>query len=260
MTSPAFLTLKLCLIFLSTLLLASFLAHAAFTDQEKAEFVLLYAEEGYDYVEFCRRLRRDRGMRRGYPPRRTLDGWMTEFKARGSVSRKETEKNKFVISNLLWMLWILMSLAPFGHRSSNNKGANIRHNPTTSIRRIAHELNASTMSVQRVLRKDLKLYPYKMEIVQELTNEDRATRVQFAIDMLEVMDEDPDFIGNIMFSDEANFDLIGNVNKQNIRYWAGEPPTDFFKEMPLHSPIVHVCGGRQSWESRTLLLRDQCEQ
>jgi hypothetical protein len=119
-------------------------------------------------------------------------------------------------------------------------GANVRHNPTTSIRRIAHELNASTTTVQRVLRKDLKLYPYKMEVVQDLSDEDRATRVQFAMDMLETMDGDPDFLSHIMFSDEANFDLVGNVNKQNIRYWATDPPTDFFKEVPLHPPLVEV--------------------
>jgi Helix-turn-helix domain (DUF4817) len=102
MTSSPFLTMKPCLILLAALFLA-FLTLAAYTDQEKAEFVLLYAEEGYDYAEFCRRLRRDRGMRRGYPPRSTLDGWKAEFKTRGSVSRKETTRIKFVLFRCGWM-------------------------------------------------------------------------------------------------------------------------------------------------------------
>ena len=70
-----------------------------FTEQEKAEFVLLYAEGGYDYVALCRRLRKDRGMRRGYPPRTSMNRWVEEFKGRGSLARKERTNTRFVFEN-----------------------------------------------------------------------------------------------------------------------------------------------------------------
>jgi hypothetical protein len=43
----------------------------------------------------------------------------------------------------------------------------------------------------------------------------------------------------IIMSDEAHFHLSGEVNKQNLRYWASENPLNI-REKPLHSERVTV--------------------
>ena len=61
-------------------------------------------------------------------------------------------------------------------------------------------------------------------------------RVLFAMDILEMLDEDPQMLNNIIFSDEAHFSLHGHTNTWNSRYWNLDNP-NFFVEMPLHSPV-----------------------
>jgi hypothetical protein len=53
-------------------------------------------------------------------------------------------------------------------------------------------------------------------VVQAITPDDRVARKEFAVTMLEKLDEDNDFLRKIMFSDEATFHVSGKVNKQNI--------------------------------------------
>jgi hypothetical protein len=58
--------------------------------------------------------------------------------------------------------------------------------------------------------------------VQAVTPDDRVDRKEFAVTMLEKLDEDNEFLRKIMFSDEATFHISGEVNKQNVRIWGSE--------------------------------------
>lgn len=53
------------------------------------------------------------------------------------------------------------------------------------------------------------------------------------------MDDDPDYLQSIWFSDEATFFVSGEVNRHNFRYWAPENP-NWHREAPLHSQKVTV--------------------
>jgi hypothetical protein len=68
-------------------------------------------------------------------------------------------------------------------------------------------------------------------VVQAITSDDRVARKEFAVTMLEKLDEDHDFLRKIMFSDEATFHVSGKVNKQNIPMWGSEHP---------HATVEHI--------------------
>jgi len=39
---------------------------------------------------------------------------------------------------------------------------------------------------------------------------------------MQKIDEEPNFLLNIVFSDEATFEVNGNVNKHNYKLWSDE--------------------------------------
>ncbi|CAH1989820.1 unnamed protein product [Acanthoscelides obtectus] len=102
-----------------------------------------------------------------------------------------------------------------------------------------------------MLRKDLRLHAYKIQLVQELKDNDAIQRLNFANEMLNRFSS----LNNVLFSDEAHFHLNGHVNKQNCRYWSPENPRRKHQK-PLHSPKVtvwaamsaHWCRQRSLWD------------
>lgn len=111
----------------------------------------------------------------------------------------------------------------------------VRQNPSQSVRKRGQGLNIKKSSLHTILKKDLHLTAYKIQLVQELKPTDYPLRLNFANEMLQRF---PTF-ENILFSDEANFHLNGHVNKQNCRFWSNENPREKH-ERPLHSPKVIV--------------------
>lgn len=114
----------------------------------------------------------------------------------------------------------------------------ISKKPSKSIRKIAQEVGSSRATVQRVLKADLRLKPYKMKIHQMISDADRRQRITFATWLKTKTSQDMDFLKRIWFSDEANFHLDGRVNAQNNRLWAAQPSPQAVTEQPLHSPKV----------------------
>jgi hypothetical protein len=86
----------------------------------------------------------------------------------------------------------------------------------------------------------LHYHPYKIQVVQKLSERDFIARKAFCEQFLTLVQEEPDVIRRMM-SDEAHFELSGCVNKQNMRYWSDNNPQ--LLEKPLHSSKVTVwCG------------------
>jgi hypothetical protein len=71
---------------------------------------------------------------------------------------------------------------------------------------------------------------YKVQILQELKSEDNPRRHNFACDMLD-RTADPNFLINIMFSDETIFHVSGVINRHNVWIWGSQQ---------LHSIMEHV--------------------
>lgn len=113
----------------------------------------------------------------------------------------------------------------------------IESTPQTSIRKVLGNITnrPSKASVQRILKFDLKLIPYKMSVMQHLKDTDIEARLRFA-DWVKLNDG---LIKHVWFSDEAHFYLNGQINKQNCRFWGKEKP-DIYLEKPLHGDKVTV--------------------
>jgi hypothetical protein len=69
------------------------------------------------------------------------------------------------------------------------------------------------------LHSDLNFRPYKIQVVQQLSDHDKEVHMQFCHQLLELMAGNPDMPDNILMSHEAHFYLHGVINKQKPRYW-----------------------------------------
>jgi len=95
--------------------------------------------------------------------------------------------------------------------------------PHISINRVAQKHKIGYGSVHKILKLN-KWHPYKLHLVQELSEDDFDRRIEFCDVMMEMIVDDPVLLNNIVFSEEATFELTGNVSRHNCRYWTNENP------------------------------------
>lgn len=114
--------------------------------------------------------------------------------------------------------------------------------PTISTRRLSQRIGVSRSTAWTILNKDLKLFPYKVQIAQQLTEAAVEKRLNFANEVCQLIDESKIDITKIIFSDEAHFWLDGYVNRQNYRIWGSQKP-ELLRTKPLHPAKLTVwCG------------------
>ncbi|KAJ4448008.1 hypothetical protein ANN_10018 [Periplaneta americana] len=72
-----------------------------------------------------------------------------------------------------------------GRRTSDEIVANVQaayeRSPRKSLRRASRELQVPKSTLQRIVHKRLKLYAYKMQLMQRLEPDDKPKRVEFAL-------------------------------------------------------------------------------
>ena len=93
------------------------------------------------------------------------------------------------------------------------------------------------MSIVRILKLDLKLFPCHNQVKHKLTTQDQRARVAMCNWFNDKMEEDEDWIDNVWFSDEAHFHLDGQFNSKNCVFWGTQPPQEVLQR-PLHSSKV----------------------
>ncbi|PNF43566.1 hypothetical protein B7P43_G03926 [Cryptotermes secundus] len=138
--------------------------------------------------------------------------------------------------------------SPGRPRVSEEQEARIRaafeRSPRKSTDRASRELAIPQSTVWRVLTVRLHLKPYRLQLVQALTNDDKRKRMEFCDSMLEMM-EDETFMSRLIFSDEATFHLSGTVNLHNVRIWGTEHPhetVEHERDFPKVNVICAVSG------------------
>jgi hypothetical protein len=109
--------------------------------------------------------------------------------------------------------------------------------PNTSIRHLQQQVDLSYTTCQRILKQDLHLHPYRLQLVHELLPNDRPRRQQFCHWFMESFHNNGAILEKTFFSDESWFHLSGYVNSQNMRMWSGENP-HYYIEVPLHSQKI----------------------
>ena len=109
--------------------------------------------------------------------------------------------------------------------------------PKKSTRHRSQELSLSRSSIRRILKLDLNLFPYHIQVKHKLTAEDQRARVRMCDWFTERMEEDEDWIDDVWFSDEAHFHIDGRVNSKNNVFWGSNAPNQVLQR-PLHSKKV----------------------
>ena len=94
----------------------------------------------------------------------------------------------------------------------------IRRNPKRSIRKTAKEANVSYGTMFTILRRDLKMSPFKhlrKQLLSVKTVDKRLARARILLSCLET-----GTLPNLVFNDEKKFDVQHHVNPQNDRVWS----------------------------------------
>lgn len=95
--------------------------------------------------------------------------------------------------------------------------------PHLSIRDLVRDLGLSYSSIQRIL-KDHKWHPYHVILHQELKPADFDHRLDFCYWLLGMVNENRNFLSQILWTDEATFSSSGKVNTHNMHYWSETNP------------------------------------
>lgn len=94
-------------------------------------------------------------------------------------------------------------------------------------------LNVHISSLHLILHKDLRLHPYKLQLVSKSKPQGCQSEVR------RKPDKPFSTYTKILFSNKAHFHGNGQVRKQNCRYWSVRKPECNHQER-LHSPKVTV--------------------
>lgn len=197
-----------------------------YTLEQRVYIVKTYFQNGSSVRATFRRIREYFGVR-NRPSEVTIRKIVRRFETTGSVKDIETKVRERPA------------------RSVENIQAvreSVTENPQMSVNRRAQHLGISRTSTWRILKKDLSLHPYKIQLTQELKPADHGQRRAFANWILQMNANDNNFCDKIIFSDEAHFHLNGYVNKQNCRIWGNENPREIH-EIPMHAQRVTVWYG-----------------
>ena len=94
-----------------------------------------------------------------------------------------------------------------------------QHSPMKSIRTAARQLELTHSTVHKVLHKNLRLYAYKVQMLQALKTNYMPRRKEFAVNILQRISEDEAFLKRVCFSDEATIHVSDkhNVIKQHYK-------------------------------------------
>ena len=114
--------------------------------------------------------------------------------------------------------------------------------PRRSVRGLSRQLKVSTGSMWKILRKELKKYPYRIQLKQSQTPQNKQDRVKFANEITDKIEEKPGYLKNIFFSDEANFHVSGHVNRQNMRFWGSTNPHDTIEGPKSREKVIAWAG------------------
>lgn len=97
------------------------------------------------------------------------------------------------------------------------------NNPRKSTRQFAHELNKPRKRIQNTLHSH-GYKAFKIHVSQALRPGDNERRLQFCNWFVQKIDENVDFLNNIIWTDECNFSTSGLFNRNNEHYWSIDNP------------------------------------
>lgn len=116
----------------------------------------------------------------------------------------------------------------------------LKNEPRTSTRQISIDLNISRSSVRRIY-KSMGFKVYIPRLVHELNEDDFDRRIEYCETILSLLENEPDLIDRIIWSDEAVFKPNEHINRHPSVNWATENPNVTFEQtMQAEGLIVWV--------------------
>lgn len=153
------------------------------------------------------------------PSKTLISKWLSNFQA-GTLERRRGSGRKRSV------------------RTEDNISSakdSVLSSPKRSVRHRSQALGVSKSSLHRILKRDLHMRPYKLQLCQKLTVPDQQKRLRMA----KWFEQHSAVLDRVWFSDEAHFWLTGHVNSQNAVHWGTEKPDEVLTA-PLHSEKVTV--------------------
>ena len=208
----------------------------AIAKKDRALLVKLFYQNGSNSNAALRKYRQQKGLRRGPMSINGLKKMMKKFEETGELGVAPGRGRRPIPVEVVDE--VAVAVADRAAHASTS---------ATSARAVARELSLPWSTVRKVLRCILHWYPYKIQIVHQLKPQDIPQRREFAHRFLARMEVDDMWPGNILWTDEAHFTLVGTVNTQNCRIWGSTRP-HVVQEQPLHSVYMTAwCGFTSSF-------------
>jgi len=82
-------------------------------------------------------------------------------------------------------------------------------------------------------------------MVQKLSDEDHRRRLDFCLQLQDLMSSVDHFLERVQFSDEATFHVSGAVNHRNVRIWGSENPHAYVEHQRYSKANVFCAVSRQ---------------
>ena len=161
------------------------------------------------------------------PSRQSILTWVEKFRHLGSLENQNVKSRKRPSH----------SGRPRTARTQlnfNRVQESVEECHETSARRRSLQLGLSLSSTLRILKSDLNLTPYHIQVKQKLRDVDKTQRVTMCQWFMERHEGNEDFLDDVWFSDESHFHLSGYVNAKSAVYWDSQPPP-YCLQRPLHA-------------------------
>ncbi|GFV28442.1 uncharacterized protein TNCV_3983931 [Trichonephila clavipes] len=95
--------------------------------------------------------------------------------------------------------------------------------PESNVRDISMACSYSKSTVWNILHT-YGAYPHRPVLAQELMPGNQDRRFNFCNFLFNTLDENPDFLNEVLWSDECQFSKQGTINTQKRYYWSLENP------------------------------------
>ena len=157
--------------------------------------------------------------------------WLKNFKLYGSVRNQNAKSN--------------YKLTHSGRPKKRTAEAvelvqnSVGQSPKRSVRKRAQSLGLGSTTCWRILKHDLHLKSYRIQMHQVLSTSDKEARMQMSLKIIEKSARSPNFVQCLWTSDEAHFHLHGRVNSKTNVFWGSSKPIEV-QTVPLHSPKCTV--------------------
>jgi len=140
-----------------------------------------------------------RPFRRRGPPETSTRRWYEQFRYRGCICRQGKGR---------------AGRPSVTEETVDRLRETFTRSPRKYVRRASRELKIPETTVRKILRKRLQLYPYKLQMVQNLQPDDPSKRLVLCEDLLSRMETNRGLSERVIFSDEAPFFFLIRKGQQ----------------------------------------------